>query len=556
MKCDRLIPKCSRCSNSGRECKLAFKFKPAKDTFKKNQRWIKTPRSLTYIDETTSLAFGSSPENSFTPQSERGDSPRSPQSSRDDASEKTAPRPVEAPFRYPTASESPREQRATHSPSHTHSISRSEPSPIEKPFVPWSGSDRNRDVSDSPIAGSQPPSQPTPQDRQLPTPTRSVGSGSLSHLSLSDPFSLMNEAEAHLFRHYVQHLGVCLDLTDPLRNFELVVPQRATMSPTLLKAIFAIAARHLSQTSDYDPLASNRYHDECLGYLIPMLDNSYTVSDENLFAATIILRMLEEMDASSGQDNHGHLLGIHAFVNVGDQIMLPGSLSAASYWVGLRQEIYSAMSTQAPVKIRLDHFIVDRSFEPTDDYTWSNRAVVNLADVLNFCFSETAQPNSRWTYLNEQCSRWDETRPPSFEPFYFRDRGVGDAFPQVWYHSSCHVVGVQHHILAQLLLAQFDPAIPRVGTKRAAAVKAIAKRVDYLMRQICGIGSCNQWTPPALFTASMGIAMFGDQFENRADQEAMLDVLKKTETNHARPTKAIQQQLMRVWGWMTDYEHG
>lgn len=142
--------------------------------------------------------------------------------------------------------------------------------------------------------------------------------------------------------------------------------------------------------------------------------------------------------ATSGQDNHGHLLGIHAFVNVGDQIMLPGSLSAASYWVGLRQEIYSAMSTQAPVKIRLDHYIVDHSFEPTDDYSWSNRAVVNLAEVLNFCFSETPQPNTRWTYLNEQCVRWEEMRPPSFEPFYFKERGAGDAFPQIWYHSSCH----------------------------------------------------------------------------------------------------------------------
>lgn len=36
------------------------------------------------------------------------------------------------------------------------------------------------------------------------------------------------------------------------------------------------------------------------------------------------------------------------------------------------------------------------------------------------------------------------------------------------------VIGVQHHILAQLFLAQFDPTIPRVGTKRGAAVKAIA----------------------------------------------------------------------------------
>lgn len=87
-----------------------------------------------------------------------------------------------------------------------------------------------------------------------------------------------------------------LDLCDPLRHFELVVPERAGGSHTLLNAIFAIAARHLSHTTDFDPLASNRYHDECLKYLIPMLDHTSTVSDENMFAATIILRMLEEMD--------------------------------------------------------------------------------------------------------------------------------------------------------------------------------------------------------------------------------------------------------------------
>lgn len=96
------------------------------------------------------------------------------------------------------------------------------------------------------------------------------------------------------------------------------------------------------------------------------------------------------------------------------------------------------MSTQSPVKMSLDHFIVDRSLEPTDDYTWSNRAVVNLAEVLNFCFSDVNPPSSRWAYLNEQCAKWDEMRPPSFEPFFYRERLATDAFPQIWYHSSCH----------------------------------------------------------------------------------------------------------------------
>jgi hypothetical protein len=75
------------------------------------------------------------------------------------------------------------------------------------------------------------------------------------------------------------------------------VPQRAGNCPILLNAIFALAARHLSHISVVvDPLASNRYHQECLKHLIPMLDHMDTVSDENLFAATIILRVLEEME--------------------------------------------------------------------------------------------------------------------------------------------------------------------------------------------------------------------------------------------------------------------
>lgn len=52
----------------------------------------------------------------------------------------------------------------------------------------------------------------------------------------------------------------------------------------------------MSHTSSYDPLSSNRYHDLCLQSLIPMLDQAVTVSDESLFAATIILRVLEEME--------------------------------------------------------------------------------------------------------------------------------------------------------------------------------------------------------------------------------------------------------------------
>lgn len=251
------------------------------------------------------------------------------------------------------------------------------------------------------------------------------------------------------------------------------MPEHASTCHTLLTAILAIAARHLSHTTDFDPLASNRYHDECLKYLIPMMDHSSAVADENIFAATIILRMLEEMDGEkgakifidttvlltrnvgslTGQDNYSHLLGIHAFVNARDQYMVPGSLSAAAFWVGLRQEIYVAILTQQRVKLHLNDSIVDRSLEPAEDYTWSNRAIILLADILNSCFGDTALTTRRWTALNDAAESWTRARPPSFNPFFYREATGSGAFPEIWHGSSCHsgfLITMQHRYFNSL----------------------------------------------------------------------------------------------------------
>lgn len=55
-------------------------------------------------------------------------------------------------------------------------------------------------------------------------------------------------------------------------------------------AIFALSARHLSRVGDYDPLVSNKYHQECLKHLIPMLDDDTAILDENLLASTMLVR--------------------------------------------------------------------------------------------------------------------------------------------------------------------------------------------------------------------------------------------------------------------------
>lgn len=298
-----------------------------------------------------------------------------------------------------------------------------------------------------------------------------------------DVWPLQDREEAMLFRHYIQKLSIWLDVCDMCQSFETVVPTRAGRCKVLLNAILALSAKHLAHTTtNYDPYASDRYHQACLAVLIPILaqqdehsphqqHHNAPLADENLFAATIILRVWEEMEVkASGVDAHSYLLGIKAFVHhgttgggggasgVGDGshvnalhhhpgYLMPGSLSGAAFWVGLRQEIYSAVMNQAPVRINLVHSLVDRSLLPTDDFGWANRAVVHCADVLNFCFGDGAQGAlgraggiEWWCELDEYNRRWTESLPGSFTPIYQRapQLAKGEVFPEIWYQSACH----------------------------------------------------------------------------------------------------------------------
>ncbi|CAK7244173.1 MAG: hypothetical protein STHCBS139747_005708 [Sporothrix thermara] len=294
---------------------------------------------------------------------------------------------------------------------------------------------------------------------------------------------------------------------------------------------------------------------ECLNVLIPMLSNEETAADENLFAATIILRVWEEMEFKhTGFDSQGYLLGIHAFVHGHGHKIAPNTLSAAAFWVGLRQEIYTATVNQQPVKAPLQLSLADgaRGLGPAEDHDWANRAVIHCVDVLNFCFGDStssSSPRFSWEALNAWNKQWTALLPATFSPTFFRERGPGEAFPEIWHHTSWHVTGLQHHILAELFLVSFDPKIPRIGRQRLEAAEQVNNRICELVREICGIGLSNQWTPPAMFAACMAITAFGDRFHDRADQEALVDMLRLTEREHARPTEVAQQQLMRSWNW-------
>ncbi|KAJ3946157.1 uncharacterized protein N0V96_004515 [Colletotrichum fioriniae] len=200
----------------------------------------------------------------------------------------------------------------------------------------------------------------------------------------------------------------------------------------------------MSLHEQYDPYASDRYHQECLKHLTTISNDSSALTNDDLLAATILLRTLEELDVPLiGTDHEGHLLGIQLFMNTQNASALepPSSLRQASFWVGLRQEITMAFATQRPIKVKLDHLFIDRSFSPADDDCWANRIVVHCAEVVQFCFGEVENRKSEYQRLLEYDYNWLRARPLSWLPIAYSepDLASGLVFPQIFYIN--HAVG-------------------------------------------------------------------------------------------------------------------
>ena len=86
------------------------------------------------------------------------------------------------------------------------------------------------------------------------------------------------------------------DLCDRNRHFARVAPRRALTNPTLLNSICAVSAKHLNRVGNYDEYIADNYYQLCLETLIPALGSPAALQDEALFAATVILRLYEELN--------------------------------------------------------------------------------------------------------------------------------------------------------------------------------------------------------------------------------------------------------------------
>ncbi|VUC25234.1 unnamed protein product [Clonostachys rosea] len=386
---------------------------------------------------------------------------------------------------------------------------------------------------------------------------------------------LREEAEAELVRFFVENVARHFDMCDPERHFAFIVPQRAALCPPLMNAVLAISARHFKNADSSSQYVSDGYYQKSLNTLVPMLNDSESLSDENLFAAIVLLRSLEEREVPlSSADTRTHLLGGHLFVKATNAICSvasPGNifsvtsltgLRRAAFHVAIRQEIYTAFASQRPVTLDFTFPDVDYSLEsPGDDCTWTNRIFIHAVGALNYCFGDdgtAGMDKSLETYdaLVAYAEQWYEKKPPSFTPIFYKHHQRSGLegrriSPDIWLLSDTVTTGLLNYHLVRILLFAFDPRTPRIGPSKARFLQTQKENVQNEVKQLLGIAYGNPNCAPHHILACTGVSMAGDQFENLWEQEELMRFLKQTEEKHTWCTSKARRHLAEAWGWST-----
>ncbi|KAK6193970.1 hypothetical protein LQW54_011899 [Pestalotiopsis sp. IQ-011] len=454
------------------------------------------------------------------------------------------------------------------------------------PSVPVQASDHER-LYASPLSGSS----------DVPMPLIGSQNHSAHQATTSDPgppfelpvFPLQDPTEAKLFRQWIEHGARRFDMCDAHRHFATVLPVRAMTCKPLVNALFALSAKFSADVDDY---IAAEYYQRCLNSLVPMLDQPAALVNEDLFAAVVLLRSFEELEVPLyGAYGETHLLGSHLFIDASrtgpasDPSLLPdpsslfnsfafNGLRGAAFLVALRQELFIALVSQRPVLPAFSSLRFNRSLDvdgaPTADCAWANRIMPFAVDVLDFCYGENTTNNAqsvlRFDELAAYAERWFNAKPPTFDPVFIeepstarQDDGQADApkndrsiYPSIWLLNDAAATGLQNYYLIRILLSAFNPHMPRTGPTRTLFLKKENEEMRQHTRTLVGIARGNPMCVPLSVWAAVGIALAGDRFEDRAEQDELIRFLRDTQASSMWDTKSSRVHLAEAWGWDVD----
>ncbi|KAJ5128282.1 Protein of unknown function DUF3468, partial [Penicillium atrosanguineum] len=396
-------------------------------------------------------------------------------------------------------------------------------------------------------------------DSQAGTRSNSANSPRPSSTTPGQP-RLASVTEAYLLRHFQIHLAPWLDAGDPERHFCTDVAGRASSSSLLLYACLAVAACHLSRTTNtISPDVADSYHERCVSIMLPVLDRpEFEIGIDILLSSTVILRFFEQISSHTpSNDPQRHLLAGSVYISSHVDCAISSGLASASFWVFVIQDIQFALTYQkclrltfAPFDDRLRHWWVAK---PCTERDWVNRAIWLLAETVESCYNVSgrygADLGARENALKQRILEWETTRPETFTPLHVSppEPRRGKPFPVVWYTSLWHSTAMQHICLAKalLLIREFEGYDRRMMT--AEHHMNIKEQITDNLNYLWGIALSADDEPSLRIMACHALCACSSWIDDPQAQNLLFDLLRRTERDNGWPWAYVERRILQTW---------
>ncbi|TVY38108.1 Adhesion and hyphal regulator [Lachnellula occidentalis] len=202
---------------------------------------------------------------------------------------------------------------------------------------------------------------------------------------------VLKDSEIMIFRNFVEHSALGLDLFDPEKHFSVYTTRLALRNTGLMKAILALSAQHLSRQDYRDPAKGNdpnlamQYYYETLHYVQTALHHNSYAHSEELLATALIISTYEMLHESQSEWQR-HLKGVFWIQRSQNVDGASGGIRQAVWWAWLRQDVWAAFRERR----RCFSF-----WKPIVDYPdlskpeLVDRVVYLFSQAVNFCADPT-----------------------------------------------------------------------------------------------------------------------------------------------------------------------
>lgn len=360
----------------------------------------------------------------------------------------------------------------------------------------------------------------------------------------------LRDDQIPIFRRFTDRLALWMDLFDPHKCFSSFVPHLALGNEGLMKAILALASRHMSiqpmEGVELDRNAAVQYYHETLHYLWgAMKYESYNRSLE-LIATALIVSQYEMIDGTKGNWER-HLQGvfwIQRTRNIGAESL---GLEGAGWWSWLRQDVWAAFRERR--RVYSFHRPLMRYAE-MGPYDLASKAVYLLAQCVNYSSEKEAQEGvnnlhmriDRGRHLSGMLDEWHCNLTVHFKQLPLAEGSNDHVFPPIWINPSPLATSIQLYNFARILLLVNEPASGYNEFLRRE------KHLNDAVDTICGIATMISDEPSSITsTMCLYAAGFYTNDKDPRKRDAIVKLIDSHQMRTGWPVQSLSEELQAEW---------